>query len=197
MDIHELNLQGYHRVIEAIDTDFHAIVCIHNINLGPALGGCRVTQYKDRDEHLRDALRLGTGMTYKNALAGLNMGGGKAAINAPKATNEVLEKFAKVMDYINQDGIEYITAGDVGTGPNEIAYLGTLTEFVNGQQLGQDSGYATAYGVYMSMIGALKFHNRELRKQQIFIEGLGKVGMRLTKFLKNDCLLYTSPSPRD
>ena len=197
MDIHELNLQGYHRVIEAIDTDFHAIVCIHNINLGPALGGCRVTQYKDRDEHLRDALRLGTGMTYKNALAGLNMGGGKAAINAPKATNEVLEKFAKVMDYINQDSVEYITAGDVGTGPNEVAYLGTLTEFVNGQQLGQDSGYATAYGVYMSMIGALKFHNRELRKQQIFIEGLGKVGMRLTKFLKNDAkTVYTfDPEP--
>ena len=67
------------------------------------------------------------------------------------------------------------------------------TAFVNGQQLGQDSGYATAYGVYMSMLGALKFHNRELRQQRIFVEGLGKVGMRLTKFLKNEArTLYLS-----
>ena len=182
----ELQIDDYHRVIRATDKDFCAIVGIHNINLGPALGGCRVMAYDSEEAQLEDALRLSKGMTYKNALAGLKCGGGKATINAPKATAEVLDKFAKVMDHINKDSVEYITAGDVGTGPMEVAHLRERTEYVNGQQLGQDSGFATAYGVYMSMVGALKFHNRDLRKQQIFIEGLGKVGMRLHNFLKNE-----------
>ena len=110
MDYKELQIDGYYRVVEASDyEDFHAIVAIHNVNLGPALGGCRVIDYKDRDSHLRDALRLSKGMTYKNALAGLKCGGGKATINAPKATAEVLDKFAEVMDYINKYSVEYIT----------------------------------------------------------------------------------------
>ena len=193
MDYKELQIDGYYRVVEASDyEDFHAIVAIHNVNLGPALGGCRVIDYKDRDSHLRDALRLSKGMTYKNALAGLKAGGGKAATNSPLATRDIMRKFGEVMDYINKDGLVYITAGDVGTGPKQISELSEFTEFVNGQQLGQDSGYATAFGVYMSMLGALEFKNRELRKQRIFIEGLGKVGMRLTKFLKNEAkTLYT------
>ena len=178
---------GYYRVVEAKDeVGFHAIVAIHNINLGPAMGGCRVWSYDSYEDHLQDALRLAEGMTYKNALAGLKFGGGKATINAPKATAEVLDKFAEVMEYINKDGLEYITAGDVSTGPAEVAHLRERTEFVNGAQLGQDSGYATAFGVYMALMGALKFRNRELRKQAIFVEGLGKVGMRLTGFLKNE-----------
>ena len=189
----ELKHDGYYRVVEATDNeDFHAIVGIHNINLGPALGGCRVISYKDRNSQLRDALRLSEGMTYKNALAGLKAGGGKATINSSLATRDVMRKFGEVMDYINKDGLVYITAGDVGTGPQQISQLSEYTEFVNGQQLGQDSGYATAFGVYMAMLGALKFHNRELRQQQIYVEGLGKVGMRLTKFLKNEAkTVYT------
>ena len=195
MQFTELKIDGYHRVIRATDKDFCAIVGIHNINLGTALGGCRVMAYDSEEAQLEDALRLSKGMTYKNALAGLKCGGGKATINAPKATAEVLDKFAEVMDYINKYSVEYITAGDVGTGPQEVAHLRERTEFVNGQQLGQDSGYATAFGVYMAMLGALNHRNRELRQQDVFVEGLGKVGMRLTKFLKNEAkhLFVTDP----
>ena len=117
MQFTELKQDGYYRVVEATDGDFQAIVAIHNINLGIALGGCRVMPYEDRDSQLKDALRLSKGMTYKNALAGLKCGGGKATINSLLATVDVLDKFAKVMDYINKDGTVYITAGDVGTGP--------------------------------------------------------------------------------
>ena len=183
MNITEHQIIGHERLIEATDdTGFRALVAIHNTNLGVALGGCRVKSYSSYGEQLRDVLALSKGMTYKAALAGLPLGGGKATINAPVADKDTLAKFAEVMDYINKDGVQYITAGDVGTGPQEVALLARLTEFVNGQHLGEDSGYATAYGVYMAMMGALQFHNRDIRQQQLCINGLGKVGMRLAKF---------------
>ena len=87
------------------------------------------------------------------------------------------------MEHINKDDTQYITAGDIGTGPKEVQLLSTLTPYVNGQHLGEDSGYATAYGVYMAMLGALEFHNRTIRKQFVAVEGLGKVGARLVKFI--------------
>ena len=74
----ELQIDDYHRVIRATDKDFCAIVGIHNINLGPALGGCRVMAYDSEEAQLEDALRLSKGMTYKNALAGLKCGGGES-----------------------------------------------------------------------------------------------------------------------
>ena len=221
MKYFEIDVEGYERVVEAIDeSGFRAIVGIHNTNRGVALGGCRVMTYESRDAQLQDALNLSKGMTYKAALAGLALGGGKATINAPVADKDTLQKFAEVMEYINIDGAQYITAGDVGTGPKEVQLLSSLTPFVNGQHLGEDSGYATAYGVYMAMLGALEFHNRTIRKQFVCVEGLGKVGARLVKFIHNEadsvftydprkevgddifhrfaaCLLYTSPSPRD
>ena len=187
MKYHEIEVEGYERVIEATDdSGFRAIVGIHNTNRGVALGGCRVIEYDSRDAQLQDALNLSKGMTYKAALAGLSLGGGKATINAPVADKDTLQKFAEVMEYINLDGAQYITAGDVGTGPKEVELLSTLTPYVNGQHLGEDSGFATAYGVYMAMLGALEFHNRTIRKQFVAVEGLGKVGARLVKFINNE-----------
>ena len=187
MNLIDHQVIGYERVVEATDdTGFHAIVAIHNTNLGVALGGCRVKSYSSRDEQLKDVLALSKGMTYKAALAGLPLGGGKATINAPVADKDTLAKFAKVMDYINKEGVIYITAGDVGTGPEEVAMLSRMTDFVNGQHLGEDSGYATAYGVYMAMMGALHFHHRGIHKQSVGIMGLGKVGLRLNKFLHRE-----------
>ena len=197
MKYHEIEVEGYERVVEAIDeSGFRAIVGIHNTNRGVALGGCRVMPYESRDAQLQDALNLSKGMTYKAALAGLSLGGGKATINAPVADKDTLQKFAEVMEYINLDGTQYITAGDVGTGPKEVQLLSTLTPYVNGQHLGEDSGYATAYGVYMAMLGALEFHNRDLRKQFISVEGLGKVGARLVKFIHNEADSVFTYDPR-
>ena len=187
MNLIDHQVIGYERVVEATDdSGFRAIVAIHNTKLGVALGGCRVKSYADRGEQLKDVLALSKGMTYKAALAGLTLGGGKATINAPVADKDTLAKFAEVMDHINKDGIQYITAGDVGTGPEEVALLSRMTKFVNGQHLGEDSGYATAFGVYMAMLGALHFHHRGLHKQSVGIMGLGKVGLRLNKFLHRE-----------
>ena len=187
MNITEHQIIGHERLIEATDdTGFRALVAIHNTNLGVALGGCRVKSYSSYGEQLRDVLALSKGMTYKAALAGLPLGGGKTTINAPVADKDTLAKFAEVMDYINKDGVQYITAGDVGTGPEEVAMLSRMTDFVNGQHLGEDSGYATAFGVYMAMMGALHFHHRGLHKQSVGIMGLGKVGLRLNKFLHRE-----------
>ena len=72
--------------------------------------------YESRDAQLQDALNLSKGMTYKAALAGLALGGGKATINAPVADKDTLQKFAEVMEHINKDDTQYITAGDIGTG---------------------------------------------------------------------------------
>ena len=83
--------------------------------------------YETRDAQLQDALNLSKGMTYEAALAGLALGGGKATINAPVADKDTLQKFAEVMEYINIDGAQYITAGDVGTGPKEVELLSTHT----------------------------------------------------------------------
>jgi len=183
----DIQVDDYRRVVEATDEDgFRAIVAIHNIKLGVALGGCRVTKYDSRDAQLQDALNLAKGMTYKNSLAGLDLGGGKATIDSAKADKETLSKFAEVMDYINKDGEVYITAGDVGTGPEEVAFLATQTKFVNGQNMAEDSGFATAYGVYMAMLGALNFQGRNLSEATAVIEGLGKVGRRLANYIHRD-----------
>ena len=186
----DIQVDGYHRVVEATDNDgFRAIVAIHNITLGVALGGCRVTSYSSQDHQLQDALNLAKGMTYKNSLAGLNLGGGKATIDSKVADATTLSKFAEVMDYINKDGEVYITAGDVGTGLEEVAHLAKLTKFVNGQNMAEDSGFATAYGVYMAMLGALDFQGRNPSEAVVVIEGLGKVGKRLANYIHRDVSL--------
>ena len=107
----ELNIPGYERVLEATDGDFRAIVAIHSNALGIALGGCRAISYATREDQLNDVLNLAKGMTYKNALAGLGLGGGKATINTDKPDQLTMAKFSIVMDYINKDGTQYITAG--------------------------------------------------------------------------------------
>ena len=84
MIITEISIDGYEEVVHGVDkkTGLDAYIAIHNTKLGPALGGCRYYPYKTSDEQLNDTLRLAKGMTYKNALAGLDLGGGKATINA-------------------------------------------------------------------------------------------------------------------
>ena len=186
MDYTELDVDGYERVLVATDGDFRAIVAIHSNALGIALGGCRALSYDSLSSQLTDTLSLAKGMTYKNALAGLGLGGGKATINTDKPDQLTMAKFSIVMDYINKDGTQYITAGDMNTGPKEIATLSSMTPYVNGGHLGEDSGYATAYGVYMAMLGAMKFRHRDIRQQHVGIQGLGKVGMRLAKFLHRE-----------
>ena len=178
----DMKIDGYERVTMAQDGDFRSIIAVHNTNLGVALGGCRVKPYCCYEEQLEDNLNLAKGMTYKSALAGLKLGGGKATINASRATEDVMLKFADFLNYFNKDGEMYRSGGDVGTGPSQIDFLSKHTPHLNKMNTKEDSGYGTAYGVYMAMLGVMEYTQRDFRKQTLCINGLGKVGRRLAKF---------------
>jgi leucine dehydrogenase len=186
LKVEVVEASGYHRVLHGTnsETGLDAVVAVHNTILGTALGGCRIMQYDSYEEQLIDALALSKGMTYKNSLAGLNLGGGKTTINThgKPVTEELLASFGEFMDYVNKDRVVYITAGDVGSGPEVTEVIAKYTDFIQGA-VGSDSGWATAYGVYNGMLGALRFNNQDIKNKHIAINGLGKVGARLARFL--------------
>lgn len=190
LEIKELEIHGYERVIHGVDTEvgLDAIIAIHNTNLGTALGGCRMMKYSSHEAHLADVLALSKGMTYKNAMAGLALGGGKSAINLTPTDgvkSEVLiQRFCAFLTYVNSEGEIYVTSGDIGSGPAELELMAKYTKFVQGQD-GSDSGTATAYGVFNAMLGALDHTKRDVADTTVAINGLGKVGSRLAKFLHN------------
>lgn len=188
--------ENFYAIYRGIDdeTGLDAIISIHNINLGPALGGCRILSYDSIDDHLADAKRLSRAMTYKNALAGLPLGGGKSVINikGQEKTPELLTSFGEFLNVVNKDRKDYITAGDVGSGPRELAIIAAATEFIQGEA-GTDSGVATGYGVFNAIKGAAMYDNRSLETYTVAINGLGKVGARLAGFLKDvGATLYVS-----
>ena len=187
MIITEVSVDGYEQVLHGVDTKtgLNSYIAIHNTNLGPALGGCRYHSYKTEDDQLNDTLRLAKGMTYKNALAGLDLGGGKATINAiPKKSPELWQAFAGLVN--NLYG-KYITSGDIGTTIQDLKEIKNYTNFVLGHDSKTDSGVATAYGVFQSIKALSKFlHGTDsLKDRTIAIQGMGKVGNRLINF----CLL--------
>lgn len=186
LNIREIPIGSHERVLSATDntTGLDAIIAIHNTKLGPALGGCRYLKYNSYDEQRYDALRLSKGMTYKNALAGLHFGGGKSTINANTAKSpDLWRSFAEVLDYTA--GI-YYGAGDVGTIVDDLDEIHKHTQYVLGFG-GQDSGWATAYGIYCSTKGLLRVLDNtnkiDWRDLTFSVVGLGKVGSRLINFL--------------
>ena len=182
MKIEELKFDGYERVVQGTKDGFRATIAIHNINLGPALGGCRAYDYSDNQSQVEDTLKLAKGMTYKNALAGLSIGGGKSTLSTAGFTEDNLKMFGDLLNHVNKDGHVYTTAGDVGTTNDDLRVLGKYTPFVNGST-GSDSGIATAFGVFSAMKGALRSAGRDIKETTVSVNGYGKVGKRLTKFL--------------
>ena len=165
-----------------------AIVAIHDTTLGPALGGTRLWPYASEDEALTDVLRLSKGMTYKNAISGLNLGGGKAVIIAdPKNKSEALfRSFGRFVESLNG---RYITAEDVNTSVEDIEHIFTETNHVTGvaQQnggSGNPSPY-TALGVFRGIEASVTkaFGSRSLKGKTIAIQGVGAVGFELAKLL--------------
>ena len=188
MIITEISIDGYEEVVHGVDkkTGLDAYIAIHNTKLGPALGGCRYYPYKTSDEQLHDTLRLAKGMTYKNALAGLDLGGGKATINAlPEKNPEFWQAFAGLVN--NLYG-KYITSGDIGTTIQDLKEIKKHTNFVCGQDALEDSGVATAYALYKSIQSLSKFLYGidSLKGKTIAIQGLGKVGKRLIEFCSKE-----------
>ena len=181
----DLKHDNYERVLLAQDdlTGFHSITAIHNTKRGPALGGCRFFDYQSHHDQLTDVLKLSKAMTYKNSLANLDFGGGKATVNAKVTKDQFYELFAEVLKTL--DG-NYITAGDIGMIDEDLIQLKKLSPYVCSTK-GSDSGLSTAFGVFNAMIGYEEFQNQQstLENKKILIKGYGKVGARLAQFCKN------------
>jgi leucine dehydrogenase len=170
-------------------TGLRSIIAIHNTTLGPALGGTRMWAYANESDALTDVLRLSRGMTYKAAVTGLNLGGGKAVIigDARKDKNEaMMRRFGKFVDSL---GGKYITAEDVGISTKDMEYVHMETKHVSGipPALGGsgDPSPVTARGVYMGMKAAAKemWGSDSLAGKRVAVQGVGHVGSVLVDFL--------------
>ena len=172
-----------------------AIIAVHNTNLGPAIGGCRVWPYESEDAALFDVLRLSRGMSHKNAAAGLNFGGGKAVIIAdPKdKTDAMFEAFAEA---VNSLGGCYITSEDVNTNCNDALIMKRKTKFLCGlPDVSGDPSPKTALGVWQGIKAAAKvvFGTDDLKGRTIAVQGIGKVGYALCRHLHDEgAKLYVS-----
>lgn len=187
-----LTTSGHEQVVFCNNPDvgLKAIIAVHNTVLGPALGGVRMRQYANEGDAVRDVLRLSRTMTYKNALAGLNVGGGKAVIlGDPKVdkTEALFRAFGRAVDAL---GGRYITAEDVGTDVNDMELVYLETEYVTGvHQVHGGSGDPapfTAYGTLQALMASLqrKLGHEEIGKASIAVQGLGHIGMELVKLLR-------------
>jgi len=176
-----------------------AIIAVHNTNLGPALGGCRMWPYSSEDEALKDVLRLSRGMTYKSAIANLKLGGGKAVIIGDPRTDKSDALLYAMGDFIEGLGGRYITAEDSGTSVIDILKMGERTSYVSGVDKASDHGGdpspSTAYGVFISLREAVtyKMQRPDLKGLKVAIQGLGNVGYRLAEYLHEaGALLYVT-----
>jgi leucine dehydrogenase len=171
------------------ETGLKAIIAVHNTVLGPALGGTRVWAYNNEMEALNDVLRLSRGMTYKNSLAGLNLGGGKAVIIGDSRTiksEALMRRFGK---FVNSLGGNYITAEDVGISPADMVYVNMETNHVVGLPgKSGDPSPVTARGVYMGMKACAKeqFGTDSLSGRKIAVQGVGHVGEYLVASLTKE-----------
>lgn len=169
-----------------------AIIAIHNTALGPALGGTRMWNYSSEDLALRDVLRLSRGMTYKAAMAGLNLGGGKAVIIGDSATQKNEQMFRCFGRYVDGLAGRYITAEDVGTDVRDMEYVRMETKYVTGisKAIGGsgDPSPVTAYGVYVGIKACAKekWGNDSLKGRKIAVQGAGQVARYLCEHLYNE-----------
>ncbi len=163
-----------------------AIIAVHNTKLGPAVGGCRMWDYASDEEALIDALRLSKGMTYKNAMAGLKMGGGKSVIigDAKSIKSEALFKaFGEALNGLNG---RYLSAEDVNITTADIAIANTVTPFVTGTEgKSGNPGPFTALGTFLGVKASVKYKlNRDdLTGLKVAVQGLGSVGYGLCEHL--------------
>ncbi|MEO8934297.1 MAG: Glu/Leu/Phe/Val dehydrogenase dimerization domain-containing protein, partial [Xanthomarina sp.] len=179
------------------DTGLKAIIGIHNTVLGPALGGTRMWNYTNEWEALNDVLRLSRGMTYKSAITGLNLGGGKAVIIGDAKTQKTPELMRKFGEFVNSLGGKYITAEDVGMTTADMDTVREVTPYVTGisESLGGSGNPSpiTAYGVFMGMKAAAKFKfgSDVLEGKSIFVQGIGNVGEALVEHLVDEGAVVT------
>ena len=184
-DGHELIVFGHDAA-----TSLRAIIAIHSSALGPAAGGCRMWPYATTAQALCDVLRLSRGMSYKNALAGVPFGGGKAVIigeSRQAKTPQLFEAFGRLVDSL---GGRYLTAEDIGTTTADMASVARATRHVAGLgrapgEAGGDPGPKTALGVYLGIKAAVRFRlgRQDLQGLTVAVQGVGGVGYHLCGLL--------------
>lgn len=185
MEIFELMGQHDHeQVVFCYEpaANYRGIIAIHDSTLGPALGGTRFWNYRSDQEALIDVLRLARGMTYKAAVAGLNLGGGKAVIIGDPKTKRREALFRAHGRFVESLKGRYITAEDVGVGVDDMDFVQMETEHVTGVAGGSgDPSPVTAYGVYRGIKAAAKerYGNDSLEGLTVAVQGLGHVGYHL------------------
>jgi leucine dehydrogenase len=187
------NIRDFEQVVFFNDekTGLSAIVAVHSTALGPAVGGCRMWNYRTQEEALTDALRLSKGMTYKASISGLNWGGGKSVIigDAARKTPELLAKFGEFVDRL---GGHYVTAKDVGIGSSDLKTIKKKTKYVMGIDgepgSSGDPSPGTAWGVYHGMKAAAKhaFGSDSLSGLTVAMQGLGAVSFGILEFLAKE-----------
>jgi leucine dehydrogenase len=179
------------------DTGLKAIIGIHNSVMGPALGGTRMYNYANEWEALNDVLRLSRGMTFKAAITGLNIGGGKAVIIGDPKTQKTPELMRKFGEFVHSLSGRYITAEDMGMETRDMDIVRDVTPYVTG--ISEERGGAgnpspvTAYGVFMGMKAAAKrqFGSDNLSGKKVLVEGIGHVGETLVAYLVKEGAIIT------
>jgi leucine dehydrogenase len=174
-------------------TGLQAIIAVHNTNLGPSVGGCRMFPYQNSEAALKDVLRLSTGMSYKAAMAGLPQGGGKAVIIGDPRKDKSSALMGEMGRFVNSLQGKYIIAEDSGISVSDINEMAKETAFasgnkalysVDGNHADGNPAPATSYGVFKSIQAAVKHvYNDELVGKKVAIQGVGHVGLRLAKLL--------------
>ena len=186
------------------DTGLKAIIGIHNTVMGPALGGTRIWNYTNEWEALNDVLRLSRGMTYKSAITGLNLGGGKAVIIGDAKTIKSPELITRFGQFVHSLSGKYITAEDVGSTTPDMDLIRKVTPYVTGisESIGGSGNPSpvTAYGVFMGMKAAAKFKfgSENLSGKKVLVQGTGHVGETLIDYLtKEGAIVYVSDIHQD
>ncbi len=167
-------------------TGLRALVAIHSVARGPALGGCRALRYASSDAAVTDALRLARGMSYKAAISGLPHGGGKAVIALPPGEHDRAALFAAFGDAVESLGGRYLTCEDSGTSPADMDVIARRTRHVLGTSGGAgDPSPLTALGVRRGIEAAVKFRLQRstLEGLHVAVQGVGHVGAHLVREL--------------
>jgi leucine dehydrogenase len=192
--ISQMKNMGHEQVVFCQDekTGLKAIIAIHSTILGPALGGTRMWNYDNEFEALNDVLRLSRGMTFKAAISGLNLGGGKAVIIGDSKIHKSDDLMQRFGAFVETLGGNYITAEDVGMTTHDMEMVRQKTKHVTGIPISMggsgDPSPVTAYGVYMGMKASAKYKwgSDDLKNKKIVVQGTGNVGMNLVKHLTDE-----------
>ena len=175
------------------ETGLKAIIAIHSTNLGPALGGCRMWDYQTEDEAVKDVLRLSRGMTYKAAIAGVPLGGGKSVIIGDSKKLKTPELMQAMGRAVQQMGGDYTIAEDVGMTVDDMVEIAKQTDYAVGLPAkegegGGDPSPTTAHGVFVGLKAAVKkaLGKDTVQGLKVVIQGLGSVGYKFARHLHNE-----------